>query len=122
MMWGEVEVVQGGPNTVTVSATNNKWTPQIVQIGPNGTVTWKNAEVESNHNHIVVADGGGASTFCLNGRAYVGNTPTIVAELASGCGGTSLTWISAESGTISTRTRRAGDFRRLRAARRTSTA
>src|SRR6185369_4837290 len=24
--------------------------------------------------------GGGASTFCLNGRAYVGNTPTIVAD------------------------------------------
>jgi FtsP/CotA-like multicopper oxidase with cupredoxin domain len=80
MMWGEVDVVQGGPRTVTVSAINNKWTPQMVQIGPGGTVTWKNAEVESNHDHIVVADGGGASTYCLNGRAFVGNTPTIVAD------------------------------------------
>ena len=80
VMWGEVEVVDGGPPTAAVSAVNNKWMPQIVQIGRNGTVTWKNTETDANHDHIVVADGGGATTFCLNGRAFVGNTPTIVAD------------------------------------------
>ena len=38
---------------------------------------WTNNETEAGHDHIVIADGGGAATFCLNGRAYVGNTPTI---------------------------------------------
>ena len=85
-MWGEVEVVAGGPAPplapphAQVSAINNQWTPQIVQVGPGGTVRWRNAEPEPGHNHIVVGDGGGAATYCLNGRAFVGNTPTIVAE------------------------------------------
>ena len=43
---------------------------------PGGTVSWTNTESEDNHNHIVIADGGGAATFCLNGRTFVGNTPT----------------------------------------------
>ncbi len=86
-MWGEVEVVQGGPANATVSAINNQWQPQIVQIGPGGTVTWKNTETEANHDHIVIADGGGAATYCLNGRAFVGNTPTIL-----GTAGERLRW------------------------------
>ena len=79
-MWGEVDVVAGGPPTASVSAKDNQWKRQIVPVGPGGIVTWRNDETEQNHDHIVVADGGGAATFCLNGRAYVGNTPTIVAD------------------------------------------
>src|SRR5881296_598321 len=57
VMWGEVDVVAGGPAHVHVSALSNQWTPQIVQVGPGGKVTWRNAEPEAGHNHIVVGDG-----------------------------------------------------------------
>jgi len=65
----------------------------VVQIEPGGGVTWKN---EGSNPHIVFFGGGGAPTFCLNGRAYVGNTPTITCDSGehlrrrSDCGGHSL--------------------------------
>ena len=49
-------------------------------VAPGGTVKWTNNETEAGHDHIVFADGGGAATYCLNGRAFVGNTPTIVGD------------------------------------------
>src|SRR3989442_3133279 len=79
-MWGEVQVVAGAPAGPILRAVNNQWAPQIVQVAPGDSVTWRNDESEANHDHIVVADGGGAATFCLNGRAFVGNTPTVVAD------------------------------------------
>jgi FtsP/CotA-like multicopper oxidase with cupredoxin domain len=82
-MWGEVQVSAGAPAPgppPQIRAIDNQWKPQILQVPPGTTVTWRNDETEANHDHIVVSDGGGASTFCLNGRAFVGNTPTIVAQ------------------------------------------
>jgi FtsP/CotA-like multicopper oxidase with cupredoxin domain len=80
MMSGQVVVDPAGPATRAVSAHNNQFTPQVATVAPGGTVTWTNDETEAGHDHIVIADGGGAATYCLNGRAYVGNTPTIVAD------------------------------------------
>jgi FtsP/CotA-like multicopper oxidase with cupredoxin domain len=83
-MAGKIEVVPGGPsdpnNPVEVEMKDNKFAPQTVTVGPGGKVRWINNEREANHNHIVFATGGGVPTFCLNGRAYVGNTPTILAD------------------------------------------
>jgi FtsP/CotA-like multicopper oxidase with cupredoxin domain len=82
-MWGEVQVSAGAPPLPAppqIRAIDNQWKPQILEVPPGSTVTWRNDETEANHDHIVVSDGGGASTFCLNGRAFVGNTPTIVAD------------------------------------------
>jgi FtsP/CotA-like multicopper oxidase with cupredoxin domain len=76
LMSGTVEVVPGGPTAtpVDVTALDNRWVPQVVQVGPGGTVRWTN---KGANPHIVLATGGGAPVYCLNGRAFVGNTPTI---------------------------------------------
>ena len=58
----------------TVSISDNKFTPASVTVRPGGTVTWHHT---GSFPHIVYAPGGGAATFCLNGRSLVGNTPTI---------------------------------------------
>jgi plastocyanin len=76
-MAGQVRVVAGGPAAAAVEIHDNFFSPAVVDIGPGGTVTWTH---KGQSAHIVFAGGGGASTFCLNGRAYVGNTPTIVAD------------------------------------------
>ena len=80
MMSGQIQIDPGGPTTRQVTAQNNQFTPQVATVAPGGTVTWLNGETEAGHDHLVIADGGGAATYCLNGRAFVGNTPTIEAE------------------------------------------
>ena len=87
MMSGVLQIDPAGPAVRHISANNNAFTPQVATVRPGGTVEWKNDETDVGHDHIVVADGGGAATFCLNGRAYVGNTPTIV-----GAPGERLRW------------------------------
>jgi plastocyanin len=62
------------PGNRTVAIGDNFFNPPSVSIRPGATVTWTNG---GNFDHIVFAPGGCAATFCLNGRAYVGNTPTI---------------------------------------------
>lgn len=61
-----------GDRAVTIG--DNFFNPASVSIRPGASVKWTN---NGNFDHIVFAPGGGAATFCLNGRAYVGNTPTI---------------------------------------------
>ena len=73
-MNGTVTVVNGAPNSQNVSIKDNFFDPQVISIAPGGTVHWKNV---GNHDHIVFSGGGGSTNFCLNGRAFVGNTPTI---------------------------------------------
>jgi FtsP/CotA-like multicopper oxidase with cupredoxin domain len=80
MMSGQILIDPGGPNPRHISAKNNQFTPQVATVAPGGHVIWKNEETEAGHDHLVIADGGGAATFCLNGRAFVGNTPTIASE------------------------------------------
>jgi len=79
MMSGTVQVVAGGPATANVTINNLAFSPATVSVGPAGKVTWKNIDGGNNNpiHHIVYASGGGAQTYCMNGRAYVGNTPTI---------------------------------------------
>jgi plastocyanin len=60
-----------------VAIGDNFFNPVSVTIRPGASVNWTN---NGNFDHIVFAPGGGAATFCLNGRAYVGNTPTIEVE------------------------------------------
>jgi FtsP/CotA-like multicopper oxidase with cupredoxin domain len=76
-MSGTVRVVAGGPMNRAVTARDNFFDPQEATVAPGGTVTWTN---QGRNPHIVLATGGGAATYCLNGRAYVGNTPTILTE------------------------------------------
>jgi FtsP/CotA-like multicopper oxidase with cupredoxin domain len=76
-MAGTVQVVAGAATSASVVIIDNAFTPATVQVAPGGTVTWFNSGM---HEHIVFAEGGGGSAFCLNGRSYVGNTPTIVAD------------------------------------------
>jgi FtsP/CotA-like multicopper oxidase with cupredoxin domain len=76
-MSGTVMVSAGAPAAVNVVIGDNFFDPASVAVAPGGTVTWFNS---GHHEHIVFAGGGGASSFCLNGRSYVGNTPTIEAQ------------------------------------------
>lgn len=81
VMNGQVEVVPGIPfnpgNPPTVTMKDIKFHPQTITVASGGVVRWVNQEVAK---HIVFFPGKGASNFCLNGRAYVGNTPTIEAN------------------------------------------
>lgn len=77
-MAGTITVQNGAPATTSVTIGDNFFSPQVQTVAPGGTVTWFNT---GQHEHIVFAGGGGgAASFCLNGRSYVGNTPTIAAE------------------------------------------
>lgn len=76
-MNGTVNVITGAPPSVNVSIKNNFFDPQVISVAPGGTVHWRN---DGSNDHIVFSAGGGASNFCINGRAYIGNTPTIVGE------------------------------------------
>jgi FtsP/CotA-like multicopper oxidase with cupredoxin domain len=82
MMSATLQIEAGAPAHRAISIQNNQFTPQNATVAPGGTVTWTNNEPQANHDHLVISDGGGAATFCLNGRAFVGNTPTV--EVDSG--------------------------------------
>ena len=81
-MAGQVQVITGAAAAADVymvgpAGQQNVFNPQLTQVRPGGTVNWHN---NGDRDHIVFAPGSGAATYCLNGRAYVGNTPTICAE------------------------------------------
>ena len=77
-MGGSVTVDPAAPaGNPTVVISDNLFTPAAVTVRPGSTVTWRH---QGTFPHIVFAPGGGAATFCLNGRAYVGNTPTVEAS------------------------------------------
>lgn len=76
-MSGQIVVAAGGLPSATVTIVDNAFLPASVTVAPGGTITWFNT---GQNRHIVFAGGGGGASFCLNGRAYVGNTPTIAAE------------------------------------------
>jgi FtsP/CotA-like multicopper oxidase with cupredoxin domain/sugar lactone lactonase YvrE len=85
-MAGRVRVVAGTPSAVPVDIKieDNKFTPPDITITAGTEVVWTN---HGSNQHIVFAGGGGNQTFCLNGRAYVGNTPII-----AGNSGEALRW------------------------------
>ena len=75
-MAGRVRVVAGVPEAVPheIRIKDNRFDPPDVTVTAGTTVRWIN---DGANQHIVFAGGGGKQTFCLNGRAFVGNTPTI---------------------------------------------
>ncbi len=77
-MSGQVTVQVGGPATVNVSIVDFQFVPANVVVGVGGKVIWTN---NGPSLHSVVEQGGdNIPSFCMNGRAFVGNTPTILAE------------------------------------------
>ena len=76
-MSGTVLVQAGAPAAATVTIVDNAFQPASVSVAPGGTVTWFNT---GHHQHLVFSGGGGVPTYCLNGRAYVGNTPIVEVE------------------------------------------
>ena len=105
-MNGTIQVTAGAPESVNVSAQDNKFVPPLIQVRPGGTVNWQN---DGNHEHIVFSAGGGAPNFCLNGRAFVGKYAYGCREIqANGYAGIYSTWIFPASGTTFTPIRFAG--------------
>lgn len=79
-MQGRVRVTAAGPATATVNILDNppRFDLDDVTIQAGGTVTWNHA---GNQPHTVTdSTGAGLESLCINGRTFVGNTPTIVAE------------------------------------------
>ena len=77
-MAGRVRVVTGAPGPDrAVTIKDNSFDPADVTITAGTKVIWTNI---GSNQHIVFAGGGGNQTYCLNGRAFVGNTPIIVGQ------------------------------------------
>lgn len=77
-MSGTVTVQAGGPSLALVSIVDFQFVPANVTVGVGGSVKWTN-NGPSQHS-VVEAGGDSLPSYCLNGRSFVGNTPTIVAE------------------------------------------
>ncbi|MBL8342686.1 MAG: DUF1929 domain-containing protein [Rubrivivax sp.] len=78
-MTGTVHVVPGGPDPVTVTITPGApaaFSPAEVTVGAGGSVRWINNTID--HHTVTSTAGAAMSTHCINGRGFVGNTPTIV--------------------------------------------
>jgi plastocyanin len=59
-----------------------RFNPESVSVLPGGTVRWyyPPGPPGETTQHTVTENGGGLPSFCLNGRSFVGNTPTIIAH------------------------------------------
>ena len=78
-MTGMVHVMAGGPAAVTVNIVDGPpmaFSPQMVTIGVGGTVRWENHSMQ--HHTVTSREGASTPTHCMNGRGFVGNSPTIV--------------------------------------------
>ncbi|MDQ3812787.1 MAG: DUF1929 domain-containing protein, partial [Armatimonadota bacterium] len=78
-MTGVVHVVPGGPAPVTVNIVAGPpmgFSPAEITVGVGGTVRWTN---NTDFHHTATSTQGAAmATHCINGRGFIGNTPTIV--------------------------------------------
>ncbi len=79
-MSGTVHVATGGLTGATIQMLDGpqRFQPSDVTVQPGALVTWQNAATMQH----TATEAGGASreSVALNGRAFVGNTPTIVAD------------------------------------------
>ena len=78
-MTGTVHVVPGGPDPVMVTIDPGPpmaFSPAEINVGVGGTITWVN-NTASRHT-VTSTEGAAMATHCINGRGFVGNTPTIV--------------------------------------------
>jgi len=77
-MSGSVVVQAGGPSLANVTIVDFQFNPSTTVVGIGGQVRWTN---NGPSLHSVVESGGDSlPSFCMNGRSFVGNTPTILAE------------------------------------------
>ncbi|SOD42288.1 galactose oxidase-like domain-containing protein [Nitrosovibrio sp. Nv4] len=79
-MQGRVRVTATGPLTATINIldTPARFELDDVTVGVGAEVTWNHA---GNQPHTVTERAGaGLESYAINGRTFVGNTPTIVAE------------------------------------------
>jgi plastocyanin len=78
IMSGVVTVQAGGPSQVNVNIVDFQFVPANVTVGVGGKVVWTNSGPSV---HSVVESGGDSLlSYCFNGRSFVGNTPTILAQ------------------------------------------
>jgi len=79
-MTGRVRVTAAGAASAAVSIQDSppRFQPDDVTIRAGGTVTWTHAGTQP--HTVTDSSAGGQQQVAINGRAYVGNTPTIVAE------------------------------------------
>ena len=80
-MTGTVEVVPAAPALVTVNildAPEMNFYPPLVQVAPGGVVRWENHSDQ--HHTVTSSDGAVMPTHCINGRGFIGNSPTIEAN------------------------------------------
>lgn len=78
-MTGVVHVVPGAPADVSVTIVAGPpqaFAPNEVNVGVGGNVHWINNT--NDHHTVTSTDGAAMSTHCINGRGFVGNSPTIV--------------------------------------------
>ena len=77
-MSGVVDVQPDGPMVVNVTIVDDQFIPENVTVGVGGRVIWTN---NGPSFHSVVERGGkNLPSLCFNGRSFVGNTPTVLAE------------------------------------------
>ncbi|MBO0732830.1 MAG: DUF1929 domain-containing protein [Methylocapsa sp.] len=77
-MSGSVTVEAGGPDNTSVAIGDFFFSPANVTVGIGGRVTWTN---NGPGRHSIVEQGGESiPSYCLNGRSFSGNTPTVVAR------------------------------------------
>ncbi len=79
-MQGRVRVTTTGPLTATINIldTPARFELDDITVGVGAVVTWNHV---GNQPHTVTErSGAGLESFAINGRTFVGNTPTIVAE------------------------------------------
>ena len=80
IMTGIVRVIPGGPMNVSVNMIDGPpmvFTPNDVTVGTGGKVRWENHSMF--HHTVTSKEGAAIPTHCINGRGFVGNSPTIVA-------------------------------------------
>jgi len=80
IMTGTVHVVPGAPANVTVTIVDGPplaFSPAEVNVAIGGTVRWENHSIF--HHTATSVEGASRTTHCINGRGFVGNSPTIVA-------------------------------------------
>ncbi len=83
-MQGTVVVAPGNPMLRTVDiqdVPDQKFIPASVAIAPGGTVRWIPGSAPAQvQTHTVTENASGMPSYCFNGRTFVGNSPTIVAN------------------------------------------
>ena len=79
-MTGRVRVTAAGAASAAVQILDSpfRFQPDDVTIRAGGTVTWTHAGVQP--HTVTDSTAGGRQQVAINGRAYVGNTPTVVAK------------------------------------------